>query len=118
MKNKTPKIKVIGVGGSGTNTISRMVRDGIASVDLIAVNTDAQALKNCPVQKKILIGEKVTGGLGTGMDVKLGEKAARESHEILKQALIGSEMVFLTCGLGGGSGSSGRQILGDRQSVV
>lgn len=111
MKN-LPKIKVVGIGGSGVNTITRMFREGISGVDLIAANTDAQSLKACPVTNKILLGEKTTGGLGAGMDVKLGEKAARETQDKLKEAMQGAEMVFLTCGLGGGSGSSGIPILG------
>ena len=111
--SKLPKIKVIGVGGSGVNAVSRMHKSGVVGVELIAVNTDIQSLNISPVEKKILIGEKITGGLGAGMDIKLGEKAARESYEVLKQALAGAEMIFLTCGLGGGTGSSGIQILAE-----
>ncbi|MCX6791032.1 MAG: cell division protein FtsZ [Candidatus Gribaldobacteria bacterium] len=110
---KVPKIKVVGIGGAGVNAVNRMQKSGIAGVDLIAVNTDIQSLNSSAVEKKILIGEKITAGLGAGMDVKIGEKAARESYEILKQALNGSEMIFLTCGLGGGTGSSGIPILGE-----
>ncbi len=108
-----PKIKVVGIGGSGVNIISRMVREGISGVDLIAVNTDAQVLKVCPATKKILIGKKITGGLGTGMDVKLGEKAARESYAELEKVISGAEMVFLASGLGGGTGSAVTPILGE-----
>lgn len=111
MKN-LPKIKVVGIGGSGVNTITRMHREAVKGVDLIAANTDIQSLKTCPVSSRILLGEKTTGGLGAGMDVKLGEKAAKESQDKLKEAIKGAEMVFLTCGLGGGSGSSGIPILG------
>jgi cell division protein FtsZ len=107
-----PKIKVIGIGGSGGNTISRMVKEGISGVDFIAVNTDAQALKACLAPQKVLIGENITGGLGTGMDVRLGEKAARASYNRLKEIVSGAEMVFLTCGLGGGTGTSTIPILG------
>ena len=110
---KTPKIKVIGIGGSGVNTISRMAKDGLGSVELIAVNTDAQSLRICSNPKKILIGKQLTGGLGAGMDVKLGEKAARENYQELQEAMAGAEMVFLTCGLGGGSGSPGIGVLGE-----
>lgn len=113
MKNNIPKIKVVGIGGSGVNAITRMAKEGVAGVELIAVNTDAQALKACPVAKRILLGKETTKGLGAGMDVKLGQKAARESQEELKQALQGAELVFLTCGLGGGTGSSGIPILGE-----
>ena len=108
-----PKIKVVGIGGSGVNAISRMVKDGISGVDLIALNTDAQVLKACRAPQKILIGRKITGGLGTGMNVRLGEKAARESYDELKKALSGAEMVFLTCGLSGGTGTPGIPILGE-----
>jgi len=113
MKNNLPKIKVIGVGGSGVNAITRMAQEGISGVDLIAVNTDAQSLKLCPAPQKVLIGKNTTHGWGAGMDIKLGAKAAQESREELKQAVSGAEMVFLTCGLGGGSGTSGIPILGE-----
>ncbi|MDD5433170.1 MAG: cell division protein FtsZ [Candidatus Pacebacteria bacterium] len=111
--NNIPKIKVVGIGGSGVNAVSRMNREKVSGVELIAVNTDAQVLKVCPVQKKILIGKKTTGGFGAGMDIHLGEKAAKESYAELKQALEGAELVFLTCGLGGGSGSAGISVLGE-----
>ncbi len=107
------KIKVVGIGGSGVNAISRMVREGIEGVELIAVNTDAQVLRASPAPKKILIGQKVTEGLGTGMDIKLGEKAAKESYEELKKALSGAEMIFLTGGLGGGTCTPGISVLGE-----
>jgi len=108
-----PKIKVVGIGGSGVNAVSRMQKEKIAGVELIAVNTDAQVLKVCSVGKKILIGRKTTGGFGTGMDISLGEKAARESYDELKRALEGAELVFLTCGFGGGSGTAGISVLGE-----
>ncbi|MDD5750658.1 MAG: cell division protein FtsZ [Candidatus Pacebacteria bacterium] len=113
MRQNLPKIKVVGVGGSGVNAINRMKEGGIFGVDLIAVNTDAQSLKLCPVNHRILLGKNTTHGWGAGMDVKLGAKAARESIDELKQALVGAEMIFLTCGLGGGSGTSGIPILGE-----
>lgn len=100
-----PQIKVIGVGGSGSNTVSRMAKFNIQSVELIAANTDVQALHFCKVAKKILIGKDTTKGLGTGMDVVLGKKAAEESREEISENLKGSDMVFITCGLGGGTGS-------------
>src|SRR3990167_5060377 len=98
-----PQIKVIGVGGSGSNTVSRMVKFNIQGVELIAANTDAQALYFCKANKKILIGKDTTKGLGTGMDVVLGKKAAEESREEILESLRGSDMVFITCGLGGGT---------------
>lgn len=105
------KIKVIGLGGSGSNTISRMSKNPIKGVELIAVNTDAQALHFCEgpkgYPKKILIGENITGGLGAGMDVSLGEKAALESRNKIEEELKGADILFITCGLGGGTGSGG-----------
>ncbi len=99
------KIKVIGIGGSGSNTVSRMVKCHVQGVELIAINTDVQSLRSCKAPKKILIGEKITKGLGTGMDVALGEKAAQESKKEIREVLKGADMVFITSGLGGGTGS-------------
>lgn len=118
-----PKIKVFGVGGSGSNTVSRMAclsnqeKFEIAGVELIAVNTDAQALHFCKgpkeYPKKILIGKDITKGLGTGMDVVLGRKAAEESREEITENLRGSDMVFITCGFGGGTGSGATPIIAE-----
>ncbi|MBU4204874.1 cell division protein FtsZ [Patescibacteria group bacterium] len=108
-----PKIKVVGVGGSGSNTISRMVKDSIQGIDLIAVNTDAQALRFCKAERKVLIGENVTRGLGAGMDVSLGRKAAEESKEKIKELLKEANMVFITCGMGGGTGSGASPIIAE-----
>lgn len=106
-----PKIKAIGVGGSGSNTISRMEKLNIQGVELIAVNTDAQALHFCKAPKKILIGKNVTSGLGTGMNVVLGQKAAEESKQELTEALKGADMVFITGGMGGGTGSGASPVI-------
>ncbi len=108
-----PQIKVIGVGGSGSNTVSRMAKFNIQGVELIASNTDAQALYFCKVSKKILIGKDTTKGLGTGMDVVLGKKAAEESREEISESLKGSDMVFVTCGLGGGTGSGAAPVVAE-----
>ncbi len=108
-----PSIKVIGVGGSGSNTVSRMAKFDIQGVELIAVNTDAQALRSCKANLKILIGKEITKGLGTGMDVALGKMAAEESKEELSKILKGADMVFITCGLGGGSGSGGAPVIAE-----
>lgn len=108
-----PKIKVVGVGGSGSNTISRMMKCCIPGIDLIAVNTDAQALHVCKAEKKILIGENITKGLGAGMDVSLGKKAAEESRKKIEEVLKGANMVFFTCGLGGGTGSGASPIIAE-----
>jgi cell division protein FtsZ len=108
-----PKIKIIGVGGSGSNTISRMVKFDIQQVELIAVNTDAQALHFCKAGKKILIGKNTTRGLGTGMDMNLGKLAAEEDKQELLDNIKGADMVFITCGLGGGSGSGASPIIAE-----
>ena len=112
-----PKIKVIGVGGSGSNTVSRMAKFQIQDVELLAVNTDAQALyfskgpKGHP--KKLLIGKNITKGLGTGMDADLGRKSAEESRQEISENLNGTDMVFVTCGLGGGTGSGASPIIAE-----
>lgn len=99
------KIKVVGVGGSGGSAISRMVDAGLKGVEFIAINTDAQALQHNPAPIKIHIGKQATRGLGAGMNPEAGLKAAEESSEEIHQALLGSDMVFITCGLGGGTGT-------------
>ena len=116
----SPQIKVIGVGGSGSNTVSRMAKFDIQGVELIAVNTDAQALHFClpagrqaKLGQKILIGRKITKGLGTGMDINLGKQAAEENKEELSLAIKGADMVFVTCGLGGGTGSGSAPIIAE-----
>lgn len=108
-----PIIKVIGVGGSGSNTISRMTKSKTNGVEMIAINTDAQALHFCQSNKKILIGKEITQGLGTGMDASLGKKAAQESREIITESLSGADMVFITCGLGGGTGSGASVVISE-----
>src|SRR3989344_9526113 len=106
-----PKIKVIGVGGSGGNTISRIAKFGVRGIELAAVNTDAQALHFCKIPQKILIGQKATKGLGAGMEANLGMEAAKESTKELTELLKGSDMVFVTCGLGGGTGSGATPVI-------
>ncbi len=99
------RIRVIGVGGSGNNAINYMINSKVRGVDFIAVNTDAQALHNSPAKKKIHIGKNITRGLGTGMNPELGRRAAEETKEEIVEALKGSDMVFVTCGMGGGTGT-------------
>ena len=106
-----PKIKMIGVGGSGSNTISRIAKGDSKGVELLAVNTDAQALHFCKVPNKILIGKNVTRGLGAGMEAALGKEAAEENIKELSEFLKGADMVFITCGLGGGTGSGAAPII-------
>jgi len=108
-----PKIKVIGVGGSGSNTVSRMAKFEMNEVELLAVNTDAQALHFSKADKKILIGKNITNGLGTGMDADLGRKSAEESKQEIAENLNGADMVFVTCGLGGGTGSGAAPIIAE-----
>ena len=99
------KIIVIGVGGAGNNAVNRMVDEAIAGVEFIGVNTDKQALQLCKAPNTIQIGEKVTKGLGAGAQPEVGRQAAEESSEELRQAMQGADMVFVTCGMGGGTGT-------------
>ncbi|MEK7124771.1 MAG: cell division protein FtsZ [Patescibacteria group bacterium] len=108
-----PKIKVAGVGGSGSNTVSRIAGVDVRGVELIAVNTDAQALHFCKAENKILIGKNVTKGLGAGMDISLGKAAAQENRQEISDALAGSDMVFVTCGFGGGTGSGAGPVVAE-----
>jgi cell division protein FtsZ len=104
-------IKVVGVGGGGTNAITRMVESGVSGVEFIAVNTDAQALLMADADVKIHIGSKATRGLGAGADPAVGESAAQESRDELKEALKGADMVFVTAGEGGGTGTGAAPIV-------
>lgn len=104
-------IKVVGVGGGGGSAISRMIASKIRGVDFIAVNTDAQDLHHSPAAKKIYIGKNSTKGLGAGMNPDMGRKAAEESQNEINDSLVGSDMVFITCGLGGGTGSGAAPIV-------
>jgi len=105
------KIKVIGVGGGGNNAVNRMISLGLAGVEFIAVNTDAQALMNAMAKKRMQIGEKLTRGLGAGARPEIGEKAAMESREDIINALRGSDMVFITAGMGGGTGTGAAPVV-------
>ncbi len=103
--NRVEQIKVIGVGGGGNNAVNRMIDYGVKNVDFIAVNTDKRALFMSQAPTKIQIGEKLTKGLGAGADPEIGQKAAEESREEVAQAIAGSDMVFVTAGMGGGTGT-------------
>lgn len=107
------KIKVIGVGGSGGAAINRMMESKIKGIDFIAVNTDAQALHHSNASQKIHIGKTTTRGLGAGMNPELGFKAAEETQDELYEKLKGADMVFITCGLGGGTGSGAAPVIAD-----
>jgi cell division protein FtsZ len=102
---KLPSIKVVGLGGAGQNAINRMIELGLEGVDFIAANTDAQVLQSCLAPTKIQLGPKLTRGLGAGGNPAVGEAAAEESYKELNQALAGADMVFLTAGMGGGTGT-------------
>ncbi len=104
-------IKVVGVGGGGTNAVNRMVDAGVRGVEFIAVNTDAQALSMCDADVKIHIGGTITKGLGAGADPRVGRDAAEESREELKEAVRGADMVFVTAGEGGGTGTGAAPII-------
>jgi cell division protein FtsZ len=106
-------IKVVGVGGGGTNAVNRMVDAGLTGVEFVAVNTDAQALLMCDADVKIHIGAKATRGLGAGADPNVGREAAAESRDELKEALKGADMIFVTAGEGGGTGTGGAPIVAD-----
>lgn len=107
------KIKVFGAGGGGNNTINRITEIGIIGAETIAVNTDAQDLLYTSADKKILIGRDLTKGLGAGSIPKIGEEAARETEHELKQAMAGADMIFITCGLGGGTGTGSAPVIAD-----
>ena len=103
--NQKTRIKVIGCGGAGNNTINRISEVGIKGIETIAINTDAQDLLYTSADKKLLIGRELTQGLGAGSNPKIGEESAKESEHDLKKLLTGADMVFITCGLGGGTGT-------------
>jgi cell division protein FtsZ len=105
LSSQKTRIKVIGCGGGGNNTINRISEVGVHGIETIAVNTDAQDLLYARADKKILIGRDLTHGIGAGSNPKVGEQAARENESDLRKALEGSDMVFITCGLGGGTGT-------------
>lgn len=107
------KIKVVGVGGSGNSTIRRMIDARVRGVEFIVLNTDVQALHNNPAPIKLHIGKTVTRGLGAGMDPEVGRKAAEESKEEIQELLKDSDMVFITCGLGGGTGTGAAPVVAE-----
>lgn len=104
-------IKVIGVGGGGSNAVNRMIEHGVRGVEFIAVNTDAQALTGCDADVKIHIGGTITRGLGAGAEPQIGREAAEESREELKEAIRGADMVFVTAGEGGGTGTGAAPVI-------
>ena len=105
------QIKVIGVGGAGGNAVNRMITEKVQGVDFIVANTDLQALNNSQATTKIRLGPKLTKGLGAGSNPEVGEKAAQESEEQIKKALEGADMVFITAGMGGGTGTGAAPVV-------
>ena len=104
-------IKVIGVGGGGNNAVNRMIEHGVQGVEFISVNTDAQALNLSKAEIKMQIGGKLTRGLGAGANPEVGKKAADESKEQIEEALRGADMVFVTAGMGGGTGTGAAPVI-------
>ncbi|TPR13762.1 MULTISPECIES: cell division protein FtsZ [Apilactobacillus] len=110
-EDRGAKIKVIGVGGGGSNAVNRMIAEDVKGVEFIVANTDVQALSTSQAETKIQLGPKLTRGLGAGSDPEVGTKAAEESEEAIAQALEGSDMVFVTAGMGGGTGNGAAPIV-------
>lgn len=111
IENSKPKIYIIGTGGSGSNTINRLYGIGVQGSDLIAMNTDAPHLIKTKADRKLLLGKKLTKGLGAGSDMKIGEEAAQESKDEIKHLINDAQLVFVTCGLGGGTGTGSVSII-------
>lgn len=113
LESRKAEIKVVGVGGAGNNTISRLMQVGIVGAETIAINTDAQDLLYTDADTKVLIGREITNGLGAGADPKVGAESAKESKDEIKKVLEGADMVFINCGLGGGTGTGAAPIIAD-----
>ncbi len=112
--NTFAKIRVVGIGGGGNNAVSSMlINQNIKGVEFVAVNTDAQVLLQSQAQTKVQLGDKLTKGLGSGADPEVGQQAAEESREKIKEVLIDSDMVFLTCGMGGGTGTGATPVIAE-----
>src|SRR5699024_1474915 len=112
---KTDKavIKVIGVGGGGGNTVNHMVAGGIEGVDLVCANTDAQYLEGCEADVLVQLGMNVTRGLGAGADPAVGRQAAEEDRDRIREAIEGADMLFITCGMGGGTGTGAAPVVAE-----
>lgn len=109
--NRNAVIKVIGVGGAGGNAVNRMIEEGVQGVEFIAANTDIQALDKTGAETRIQIGEKIARGLGAGSNPEVGQKAAEESEEMIRESLEGADMIFITAGMGGGTGTGAAPIV-------
>ncbi len=112
-QDRVVKIKVIGVGGAGNNVINRMIESGVDGVDFVVVNTDKQDLNKSICKNKLQIGEKLTNGMGAGSKPEVGQKSAEESRAIISKCLEGTDMVFITAGMGGGTGTGAAPIVAD-----
>ncbi|MCR4261091.1 MAG: cell division protein FtsZ [Candidatus Colwellbacteria bacterium] len=112
-KKPVVKIKVLGIGGGGGNAISRMSRDPIRGVELVAINTDIQDLESCEARRKIHIGKAITRGMGAGMNPELGQQSAEENREEIEAVLKDTDMIFLTAGMGGGTGTGATPVIAD-----
>lgn len=113
LKEQSARIKVVGCGGGGGNSVSRMKEVGVRGCEVIALNTDAQDLLYCNADHKILIGRELTHGLGAGSNPKIGEEAAKESEQEIKKKLANTDMTFITCGLGGGTGTGAAPVIAE-----
>src|SRR3990167_8724404 len=113
LQKQSTRVKVIGCGGGGGNCVSRMKETGIKGCEIIAINTDAQDLLYTNVDSKILIGRELTHGLGAGSNPKIGEQAARESEQEIRKKIGDADMVFITCGLGGGTGTGSGPVVAE-----
>ena len=113
LQDRVVKIKVIGVGGAGNNVINRMMESGVGGVDFVVVNTDKQDLNKSKCPNKLQIGEKLTGGMGAGSKPDIGKKSAEESRAAISKLLEGTDMVFITAGMGGGTGTGAAPIVAD-----
>ena len=111
METTSAKIKVIGVGGGGNNAVERMIEDGLEGAEFMVINTDQQAMAKGKAENKLVIGAKLTRGLGAGANPEIGQKAAQESEEAIRKALEGSDMVFVTAGMGGGTGTGAAPVV-------
>src|SRR5205085_603134 len=107
----TPVIRVVGVGGAGVNAINRMIEAEIEGVEFLAINTDLQSLQQCAARETLHIGDSITRGLGSGSNPDLGRQAAREEYDRIKAMLRGSDMVFITAGAGGGTGTGAEPVV-------
>ena len=112
-RDQIAKIKVIGVGGGGCNAVNRMIESGVGGVEFIVANTDLQVLNGSKAETKLQIGKSITEGLGAGANPEIGREAALESKKEIEEALAGADMIFVTCGLGGGTGTGAAPIVAE-----